>query len=164
MSVELVQTDPSDWDLTESIDIALCFYLSDYLYDDEMGNLLTGLRKKLSSVGRVVLGTALALRLPARHNGIWVIQLALTLLVVTLRTTIFDPIVISYEFVREIVCITTGRKVMHERINYYPRYNSLKRSRVCDLFQPRVYELLHLENGYFGDSHVELKDLISLLR
>jgi len=155
-----VQMDVSDWDLEQTIDIAICFDVFEHLHDDELGSLLVGLRRKLSERGCLVFHTA-----PLQYDYLfWSDQLGMIEFPLALGMLKFLPkskftrLVDIYARLKDIYSLSKGGLTRKDRIKKEVHCNPLTKKRLVDILERCGYQIMDIESGFLGNSQLPRKN------
>lgn len=157
---QFYKMDVSDWDLEFPIDIAICFDIFEHLHDDELGSLLTGIKKKLSQNGCIVFHT-----LPMEYDYLfWNGAKGRIRFPFFLQPfKYFGPIkfyrlVRLYAMLLDGLNIARGRGTHKEDIKLAEHCNPLMPDRLVDIFERAGYRLIFMETGFLGDVQLDPPD------
>jgi 2-polyprenyl-3-methyl-5-hydroxy-6-metoxy-1,4-benzoquinol methylase len=156
-----LRMDVSDWNLDEPIDVALCFDLFEHLHDDEIGSLLTGLKRKLSDRGCLVFHT-----LPLEYDYLFwqsekgIIQFPRALRPFrNLPPRRFTRLVRIYAAWRDLLSICRrGGQTHKEVIKMHEHCNPLTRERLEDILARAGYKIVHMDSGFLCDVQLDPRD------
>lgn len=156
-SAQFHQMDVSNW--TENfplIDIALSADLFEHLHDDELGGLLSGLKKNMSPDGILVFYTV-----PQQYDYIFWrktgdkgrLEIPWFLLpFIWLNDKYFTRIVRVAALCFDILCVLRKGLTYKERIKRSDHPNPLTKERLTDILERMGYEILFIESSTMGIS------------
>jgi 2-polyprenyl-3-methyl-5-hydroxy-6-metoxy-1,4-benzoquinol methylase len=160
-NAKFLRMDVSDWDLEVPIDIAVCFDVFEHLHDDELGSMLTGLKRKLSPRGCIVFHT-----LPLKYDYLFWQEgqgiIAFPKLLRPFRKwheRRFTKLVQMYAMCRDLYSLAhSGGKTHKEMIKMDGHCNPLTQPRLEDIFARAGYELPFIKSGFLSDVQLDPRD------
>jgi 2-polyprenyl-3-methyl-5-hydroxy-6-metoxy-1,4-benzoquinol methylase len=160
-TAQFLRMDVSDWNLDMPIDIAICFDLFEHLHDDELGSLLTGLKRKFSAQGCLVFHT-----LPLEYDYLFwnhakgIIQLPAVLRPFRkLSARRFTKIVRIYAMWRDLLSMCRrGGQTYKETIKLDAHCNPLTQERLEDILARAGYAITFIESGFLGETQLDARD------
>jgi 2-polyprenyl-3-methyl-5-hydroxy-6-metoxy-1,4-benzoquinol methylase len=146
VSPEFVCGDVCDWnaDLPE-VDIAVCFDIFEHLHDDQLGALLTALRKKFKKSGTLVYHT-----FPTQYNHIfwgraWARYPLIPFRHFSPRT--FAVLTKAYSLLIDLCLLATRGKTFRKQIKGRGHCNLTRGERLREILQRSGYEIAFRETS-----------------
>jgi len=148
VSPEFVLGDISDWNHSfPPIDIAICFDIFEHLHDDELGALLTAIRKQLSREGSLVFHTT-----PTQYDYIFFGKgyryLRFPLLPFKfLSPPRFTKLVKAYSCLIDIALLFIKGSTYRESIKSMGHCNPTTKERLTELLKRAGYDIIYIESS-----------------
>ena len=160
-SARFMRMDVADWNLDVPIDIAVCFDLFEHLHDDEIGSLLSGLKRKLSPRGSLVFHT-----LPLQYDYLfWEPsrgRIRFPALLRPFRRAApgrFTRAVEIYATCLDLLSLLRrGGRAHRDAIKMDDHCNPLTRERLEDILARAGYEVVHMASGFLGEVQLDPRD------
>jgi 2-polyprenyl-3-methyl-5-hydroxy-6-metoxy-1,4-benzoquinol methylase len=146
VSPEFICGDVSDWKANfPAIDIAICFDIFEHLHDDELGSLLSSLKKQLSTQGSLVFHT-----FPTQYDylffeGFRYFPLALFAHIVP--ANLFNRIVKIYSLLVDIILIFAKGMTYQERIKNNSHCNPTTVQRITEILERAGYKIVYMKSS-----------------
>lgn len=144
--------DVADWSARyPPIDIAICFDIFEHLHDDQLGSLLTAVRRALHPKGALVFQTY-----PTEHDWLFAghrIVRAPLLPFARLPTSVFSRVVRAYSSLLDVGLVLTTGKTHRERHANAVHCNPTTPERLRALFARTGFEVLVIESGTLYADH-----------
>jgi SAM-dependent methyltransferase len=159
VSPEFICGDVSNWsDSFPNIDIAMCFDIFEHLHDDELGSLLTSIRRQMSKDGSLVFHT-----FPTQYDYIFFGKFRYPLLPFTYfaSSKFFNVIVKIYSRLLDIGLLLKKGVTYKESIKKYGHCNPTTIERLTEILHRAGYEIKFIESSNLYDFKYSIQQQFS---
>jgi 2-polyprenyl-3-methyl-5-hydroxy-6-metoxy-1,4-benzoquinol methylase len=157
VSSKFLVGDVSEWgnmaNICKKIDVAICFDIFEHLHDDQIGSLLTGIKKELSQEGAIIFHT-----FPTEYNYLFYGPKAIRLPLELLRRlpkTLFEKTTYIYASVMDIAYLLKKGKKYRDTMQYESHCNLLTKERMKHIFLRAGFKILHIETSNVYTEYID---------